>query len=53
MFEVVLFVVAGLLIVFGAWLAACDAALGVVSRAELQEAAVAARRGRKMLAATS
>ncbi|WP_425846466.1 hemolysin family protein [Agrococcus sp. TSP3-2-1] len=50
MFEVVLFVVAGLLIVFGAWLAACDAALGVVSRAELQEAAVAARRGRKMLA---
>lgn len=44
MFEIILFVVAGLLVVFGAWLAACDAALGVVSRAELQEAAQSSRR---------
>ncbi|MCR8670333.1 hemolysin family protein [Agrococcus sp. HG114] len=50
MFEIVLFVVAALLIGFGAWLAACDAALGVVSRAELQEAAATARHGRAMLA---
>ncbi|MDR7234483.1 hemolysin family protein [Agrococcus sediminis] len=50
MFETVLFVVAALLIAFGAWLAACDAALGVVSRAELQMSAMTARRSRAMLA---
>ncbi|UOW00632.1 hemolysin family protein [Agrococcus sp. SCSIO52902] len=50
MFETVLFVVAALLIAFGAWLAACDAALGVVSRAELQMSATTARRSRAMLA---
>ncbi len=50
MFETVLFAVAAVLVAFGAWLAASDAALGVVSRAELQEAARHARRGRSMLA---
>ncbi|MET4099939.1 CBS domain containing-hemolysin-like protein [Agrococcus sp. UYP10] len=49
MFEILLFLAAAVLIAFGAWLAAADAALGVVSRAELQEAAVTARRGSAML----
>ena len=50
MFATVLFVVAALLVAFGAWLAACDAALSVVSRAELQEAAKRSGRRRAMLA---
>ena len=44
MFELLLFAAAALLVAFGAWLAACDAALGVVSRAELQELAATSRR---------
>ena len=50
MFEILLFTAAAVLIAFGAWLAAADAALGVVSRAELQEASLTARHATAILA---
>ncbi|WAC65714.1 hemolysin family protein [Agrococcus sp. SL85] len=50
MFELLLFAAAALLIAFGAWLAACDAALGVVSRAELAELAAGSRRSSSIAA---
>lgn len=49
MFEILLFAAAAVLIAFGAWLAAADAALGVVSRAELQDASLTARHASAML----
>lgn len=43
MLELALFAIAGILVVVGAWLAACDAALGVTSRRDLQDMATEGR----------
>ncbi|GAA2175100.1 hemolysin family protein [Agrococcus versicolor] len=44
MLELALFAIAAVLVVVGAWLAACDAALGVTSTRDLQEMAQEGRR---------